>query len=49
MDDQGHHLRDSDADLMPIPGDWPRIYVAVLCYLFVLIAGLYTISRLFTY
>jgi len=38
-----------DADLMPVPDDWPRIYVAVLCYLFILIAGLYIVSRLFTY
>ncbi|MGI9072029.1 MAG: hypothetical protein ACR2JB_12140 [Bryobacteraceae bacterium] len=46
---QGHDLRDDDADVMPIPGDWPRIYTAVLCYLFILIAGLYVVSRLFTY
>jgi hypothetical protein len=49
MDHQGHDLCDRDADLTPIPGDWPRIYVAVLCYLFILIAGLYVVSRLFTY
>jgi hypothetical protein len=49
MDDQADHLCDDHADLTPIPGDWPRIYVAVLCYLFILIAGLYVVSRLFTY
>jgi hypothetical protein len=49
MDDQSHHLRDSGADLTPIPGDWPRIYLAVLCYLFILIAALYAMSRIFTY
>ncbi|MGI8960165.1 MAG: hypothetical protein ACR2IV_10470 [Bryobacteraceae bacterium] len=49
MDDQRHDLGEGGADLTPIPGDWPRIYVAVLCYLFILIAGLYVVSRLFTY
>jgi len=50
MDDQRHNVRDRNAaDLTPIPGDWPRIYVAVLCYLFILIVGLYVVSRLFTY
>jgi hypothetical protein len=49
MDDHADHLSDDHADLTPIPGDWPRIYVAVLCYLFILIAGLYLVSRLFTY
>ena len=49
MDDQNHHLRDGDAYVAPIPGDWPRIYVAVLCYLFILIAALYAMSRIFTY
>jgi hypothetical protein len=45
----GHDLGDNGADVMPIPGDWPRIYMAVLCYLFILIAGLYVVSRVFTY
>ena len=49
MDDQSHHLRDGNADVPPIPGDWPRIYVGVLCYLFIVIAALYTVSRVFTY
>lgn len=49
MDHQGHDRCDRDADPTPIPGDWPRIYVAVLCYLFILIAGLYVVSRLFAY
>ena len=49
MDDQSHHLSDRDADVPPIPGDWPRIYAAVLCYLFILIAALYAVSRVFTY
>jgi hypothetical protein len=49
MDDQSHHLCDSGVDLTPIPGDWPRIYLAVLCYLFILIAALYAMSRIFNY
>jgi hypothetical protein len=49
MDDQSHDVRDRDADAVPVPGDWPRIYMAVLCYLFILIAALYVMSRLFTY
>jgi hypothetical protein len=48
MDDQSRDM-DRDADVAPVPGDWPRIYMAVLCYLFILIAALYVMSRLFTY
>jgi hypothetical protein len=49
MDDQSHDLCDRDADVTPVPGNWPRIYMAVLCYLVILIAGLYVVSRVFTY
>jgi hypothetical protein len=49
MDDQSHDVQDRNADVAPVPGDWPRIYMAVLCYLFTLIAALYVMSRLFTY
>jgi hypothetical protein len=30
----------------PILRTWPRLYTAVLCYLVLLIAGLYTLTRL---
>jgi hypothetical protein len=32
----------------PLLGTWRRLYTAVLCYLVLLIAGLYTFTRLFS-
>jgi hypothetical protein len=32
----------------PLLGTWPRLYTAVLLYLVVLIAGLYTFTRFFS-
>jgi hypothetical protein len=32
----------------PLLGTWPRLYTAVLCYLVLLIAGLYTLTRFFS-
>jgi hypothetical protein len=49
MDERGDRLGKGDTGSTSIPGDWPRIYVAVLCYLFLLIAGLYAMTRLFAY
>ena len=36
-------------ELPPFLGQWSRIYVAVLCYLAVLITVLYAVSRFFNY
>jgi hypothetical protein len=33
----------------PFLGKWPRVYKAVLCYLLLLIAGLYALTRFFRY
>lgn len=32
----------------PLLGTWRRLYTAVLCYLVLLIAGLYTLTRFFS-
>ncbi len=39
----------SDDEPPPFLGRWRRVYLAVLCYLFVLIAALYVVSRVFEY
>ncbi len=49
MDHPSHDSRDATADLPRIPGPWSGIYAAVLCYLLILIAGLYAFSRFFSY
>lgn len=33
----------------PFGGQWSRVYAAVLCYLLLLIAGLYVATRIFRY
>ena len=33
----------------PFLGSWPRVYTAVLCYLMLLIAALYVLTRMFRY
>jgi hypothetical protein len=36
-------------DAPPFLGRWSRVYAAVLCYLLVLIAALYALTRAFSY
>ncbi len=33
----------------PFLGRWRRVYAAVLCYLFLLIAALYVLTRIFNF
>lgn len=33
----------------PFLGSWPRVYIAVLSYLAILILALYIVTRIFTY
>jgi hypothetical protein len=33
----------------PFLGTWPRVYMAVLCYLLLLITALYALTRMFRY
>jgi hypothetical protein len=49
MGHKSDDFRKVEVDAALIPGDWPGIYVAVLCYLLILIMTLYVISRLFSY
>jgi hypothetical protein len=49
MGHESDDFRKAEVEAALIPGNWPRIYVAVLCYLLILIMTLYVISRLFSY
>ena len=41
--------RDIKDEPPPFLGKWPTVYTAVLCYLLLLIAGLYALTRMFHY
>ena len=48
MMDKTHNQNDASDELPPFGGTWRRVYAAVLCYLAVLIAGLYCFTRWFS-
>jgi hypothetical protein len=49
MESKEQRFEASPNDPPPFLGQWPRVYVAVLGYLLLLIVALYVVSRIFTY
>jgi hypothetical protein len=49
MESEKQAFEASPDDGPPFLGEWPRVYVAVVAYLFLLIVALYVVSRMFTY
>lgn len=44
-----HSAAEAEEEPPPFLGQWRRVYAAVLCYLFLLIAGLYMLTRIFAF
>ncbi len=43
------YAKESADEPPPFLGSWRRVYWCILCYLAVLISGLYVVSRAFSY
>jgi hypothetical protein len=49
MNIEGPERREGQDEPPPLLGSWRTVYKTVLCYLALLIAGLYALTRLFRY
>lgn len=47
--DDGLPAKNMQEEPPPFLGTWSHVYVGVLCYLFMLIAGLYALTRMFAF
>jgi hypothetical protein len=49
MNIEGNRERDVHDEPPPLLRSWKTVYTAVLCYLGLLVAGLYALTRIFRY
>jgi heme A synthase len=49
MNIEGDRERNVRDEPPPLVGSWGTVYVVVLCYLGLLVAGLYALTRMFRY
>jgi hypothetical protein len=49
MEIEPHAQREVQDEAPPLLGSWGTVYTAVLCYLGLLVAGLYALTRIFRY